>query len=161
MTELTLEIIKTIAISGTAIVAIVTMIKGYYEYKLSTKQKRIELYEKLGTKLETDKTLKKIIDYLETENPDLKNMSRFDRYKFLRYYEDITLIMNSGLMKPEIAHYMFSYYAIKCDSSSVFWHDINRKAIYWKAFNDFVSQMKEIEQKTLKTSNQKHQNLSI
>jgi len=155
MTELQLEIIKTIAISGTALVAIVTMIKGYYDYRLSIKQKRIELFEKLGTKLETDKTLKKIIDYLETENPELRNMSRFDRYKFLRFYEDINLIMNSGLMKPEIAHYMFSYYAIKCYNSEVFWHDINRNAIYWQAFNDFVSKMKEIEMKNLNISNLK------
>lgn len=161
MTEFELEVIKTAAITGTAILAIVTLIKGYYEYKLSTRQKRIEFYEKLGTKLETDENLKTIIDYLETGNPELRKISRFNRYKFLRYYEDIALIMNSGLLKPKIAHYMFSYYAIRCADSTDFWHDINKEAIYWKTFIDFVSQMRSIESDCLRKENNYMNKLKI
>lgn len=149
MTDFHLNIIKTIAIAGTAIVAIITLIKGYLEYKLTSTQKRSDLYERLGTKLETDETLKLIIHYLEIEDPEIKNLSRFDRYKFLRFYEDIALIMNSGLIKPEIAHYMFSYYAIQCYHSDNFWYEIERNSIYWRVFNEFVEKMENLEQENL------------
>jgi NDP-sugar pyrophosphorylase family protein len=149
MTEIHLNIIKAIAITGTSIVAIITLIKGYLEYKLTSTQKRSEFYERLGTKLETDETLKLIIHYLETNDTEIRNLARFERYKFLRFYEDIALIMNSDLIKPEIAHYMFSYYAVKCFDSDDFWHDIERNSIYWRVFNEFVEKMKKMENQNL------------
>lgn len=45
MNELNLELIKIVAILGTAVVAIFTLIKGYLEYKNINKIKRLEIYE--------------------------------------------------------------------------------------------------------------------
>lgn len=54
-------------------------------------------------------------------------------------------MMNSGLVRKDVAHYMFGYYAIRCWESEHFWSEVNRKSIYWALFRDFVEKMKAIE----------------
>jgi len=50
--------------------------------------------------------------------------------------------MNSGLIKPQVAHYMFGYYALLCWESEEFWTGVNRLSDYWSLFADFCEQMK-------------------
>lgn len=149
MEDTTLEIIKTAAAVGTAVVAIVTILKGYAEYKLSAIQKRVELFEKYLQKLKENETLRHIIELLEKESENIKNVPRTDRYFYLGYFEEIALLVNSRVLKPEIAHYMFAYYARICWENDNFWHEINRNSTYWRVFREFVMQMKELEDKNM------------
>ena len=144
----TLDLIKTIAISGTSIVAIFTLIKGYSEYRLSVKQKRSELYETYRKKLKENVTIRSVVDALENDN-GIAQIPRIDKYMFLGFYEDIALLMNTGLIKPEIAHYMFGYYAMRCWENDVFWEEINRKSHYWRVFREFVEKMKNLEDRKM------------
>ena len=121
------------------------MIKGYSEYKLTTKQRRIELYEIYRRKLKEDETIRSVVDALENDNGNIVEISRIDKYMFLGFYEDIALLMNTGLIKPEIAHYMFGYYAMRCWENESFWNDINRNSHYWRVFREFVEKMKDLE----------------
>lgn len=141
----TLDLIKTIAISGTSIVAIITLIKGYSEYRLSVKQKRSELYETYRKKLKENETISRVVDALENDNVNIADLPRFERYMFLGFYEDIALLMNTKLIKPEIAHYMFGYYAMRCWENDKFWTDINRESHYWRVFKEFVEKMRDLE----------------
>ena len=149
MENLTLEIIKTMAIVGTAVIAAVTIIKGYAEYRLSAVQKRVELFEKYRQKMKENEILKTIIGLLEQESADIRTVQRTDRYFYLGYFEEIALLVNSRVLKPEIAHYMFAYYAKLCWANDNFWHDINRDSIYWRVFREFVEQMIELEEKNM------------
>lgn len=149
MENTTLEIIKTVATVGTAIIAAVTILKGYAEYKLSAVQKRVELFEKYHQKLKGNETFKRIIELLEDDSTDIINVPRTDRYFYLGYFEEIALLVNSGILKPEIAHYMFAYYAKLCWTNDNFWHDINRNSIYWRVFREFVEQMIKLEEKNM------------
>jgi len=78
----TLDLIKTIAISGTSIVAIFTLIKGYTEYRLTTKQKRSELYETYRMKLKENETIRSVVDALENDNGNIVEISRIEKYMF-------------------------------------------------------------------------------
>lgn len=149
MENITLEIIKTVAAVGTAVVAVVTILKGYTEYRLSAVQKRVELFERYHQKLKENKTLKHIIELLERNNDDIRNIPITDRYFYLGYFEEIALLVNSRVLKPEIAHYMFAYYAKLCWANENFWHDINRNSIYWRVFKEFVEQMIKLEEKNM------------
>lgn len=149
MDNTTLEIIKTVATVGTAVIAAVTILKGYAEYKLSAVQKRVELFEKYHQKLKENETLKRIIGLLDDKSADVRNIPRTDKYFYLGYFEEIALLVNSGVLKPEIAHYMFAYYAKICWTNDNFWHDINRNSIYWRVFREFVEQMIELENKNM------------
>jgi hypothetical protein len=53
--------------------------------------------------------------------------------------------MNSGLLRKEVAHYFFGWYAIKCWESKYFWENLVKEDPYWNLFRDFVLQMKEVE----------------
>ena len=63
---------------------------------------------------------------------------------YLGLFEEIAIAMNSGLIKAEVAHYMFGYYALLCRDSPDFWSNVNRASPYWSLFHDFCDQM-EIE----------------
>lgn len=149
MESQTLELIRTITFIVTAIVAIMTLIKSNYQYRLSVKQKRIELYETYRIKLNENEAINSIVDALVNDNENIRNIRKIDKFLFLGFYEDIALLMNTGLIKPEIAHYMFGYYAIICWENNLFWKDINRESHYWRVFKEFVQQMKDLEQKKI------------
>ena len=82
---------------------------------------------------------------LDKESDEIQNILYKDRYDFIGVFEDIAIMMNSGLIKKEIVHYMLAYYAIRCWENDLFWKEINRDCVYWRLFKDFVLQMKEIE----------------
>jgi hypothetical protein len=140
------ELIKLIITIITAIITLIAIIKGYLEYQKSVKQKRVELFIKYRDHLKNDVIFKKILELLETNNNDeIRNLPRFDRYLFLGFYEEIALLVNSRIMKPEIAHYMFAYYAKLCWENDTFWYDISRESFYWRVFREFVEQMIQLE----------------
>ena len=66
---------------------------------------------------------------------------------FLRYFEEIALMVNSGLLRKDVAHYMFGYYAIRCWESDYFWTHLNRQGPYWALFREFAGEMARMEKK--------------
>jgi len=75
---------------------------------------------------------------------DLREISFQVKRDYLGLFEEIAIAMNSGLIKPQVAHYMFGYYALLCRESDDFWSGVNRLSDYWSLFNDFCDQM-EVE----------------
>jgi hypothetical protein len=52
--------------------------------------------------------------------------------------------MHSGVLKPDVALYMFSYEAIQCNESEHFWDGIGQdKKIYWGLLDAFANDMKK------------------
>jgi hypothetical protein len=47
--------------------------------------------------------------------------------------------LNLGIIRREVAHYMFGYYAIRCWDSDASWHGVNRNSPYWSLFKNFAS----------------------
>lgn len=60
---------------------------------------------------------------------------------YLGLFEEIALTMNSGLIRPGVAHYMFGYYALLCWESDELWADVNRLSTHWTLFADFCEQI--------------------
>lgn len=57
--------------------------------------------------------------------------------------------MNTGLIKPEIAHCMFGYCAMRCWENDLFWEEINRNSHYWRVFREFVKKMEDLENRKM------------
>ena len=142
---LTLSEWKDIATIAGVIVALGALIKGVYEYVKQGSQKRAEQFIELRKRLKANESFSKILRFLETDSKELKNISLEEKYEYIGFFEEIALMVNSGLISPEIAHYMFSYYATRCWQSDLFWNDINRDSLYWIVFRKFVEQMKSME----------------
>jgi hypothetical protein len=52
--------------------------------------------------------------------------------------------MEWGLIEPDIAHYMFGYYALHCANCRAFWVGVGQWNPYWDRFRKFCHRM-EIE----------------
>lgn len=131
------------------LVALGTFIKAIFEYKLQGRQKRAELFDKFKGTLKTEPRILQVTQYLEDDNIALSTIPILDRYFFLGFYEQIAIAVNSQLIKKEVAHYMFSYFALRCWESENFWTGINKKSYYWHVFRQYVEQMQKLESKQL------------
>lgn len=142
---MTLEQAKDLAAIVGAVIALVTLVKGVVEYVHQGAQKRAEQFSAMRLRFKNDEQFKQICDLLETDSPGLVGIPFKDKRDFLGFFEEVALMLNSGILRAPVAHYMFGYYALRCADSDNFWSDVNRDSPYWSLFNDFVAQMRRIE----------------
>jgi hypothetical protein len=133
-------------IIGTSVAAI-GLLRGLYEYQMQNAQKRAESYLKLREKFKESTRFKGLFELLEHDDPKLAGISYEIKQDFLGFYEDIAMFVNSGLLKRDVAHYMFSYYALKCANSKHFWEtrELEKDSQYWALFWQFVRQMQQAD----------------
>ncbi len=136
---------RNIAIIVGTIITLLTLIKGVYEYTRQVAQKRSEQYAEMRKRFRESKTFPKLLDLLEENDPKLAKLPWSEKVELLGFYEDVALMVYSGIMKRHVAFYMFAYYALRCWDSEYFWHDVNRNSSYWSLFRHFVEDMKAIE----------------
>lgn len=137
---------KDLATIVGAVVAFVTLLKGVIEYTKQGAQKRAEHFIEMRKRLKENLTFKQICALTEGNDEQLKKLQFSDKRDFLGFFEEVALMVNSGLIKKEVAHYMFGYYALRCWESDSFWMGVNRDSPYWALFKDFATQMKEVEE---------------
>lgn len=141
------QIIQLLAAAVT-ITGIGTAIKGLLEYSNENKRKRAQQFIEMRHRFKENQTIMKICDLLENDDVKLKDISSRDKIYFLGFYEEVALLMNSKLIKKEIVHYMFGYYAIKCEDSINFWATgVDKTHEYWTTFRRFVEDMKDMTTK--------------
>lgn len=134
-----------IAIIG-VVLAIATTIVGLEQYRLQGNQKKAEFFVEMRRKLKENRMFKNICDLIEKNDPKLQNIPFKEKRDFLGFFEEVALMMNSGLIQKKVAHYMFGYYAIRCWENENFWVDIKRDSMYWSLFRNFVHEMISIEE---------------
>src|SRR5688572_11619154 len=110
-----------LATIGGTVVALCVLAKGVLEYAAQGAQKRAEQFFAIRGRLKDNQSLKEICDLLELDDPGLAHVAFKDKRDFLGLFEEVTLLMNSGLIRKPVAHYMFGYYAIRCWESVNFW----------------------------------------
>ena len=128
-----------------ALVALATLTKGVIEYVRQGAQKRAELFMQMQKRFVESPTLDSITALLERRDPKLSELSFAEKSTFLRFFEEIAIMVQSGLLKKDVAHYMFGYYAVICWKSEHFWQGVNRDGAYWSLFRRFASDMTEME----------------
>ncbi|MBN2833605.1 MAG: hypothetical protein JXR48_01425 [Candidatus Delongbacteria bacterium] len=141
---------REISVIVASLVGIFSFIKGYFEYRSFNRLKRVEFYMSLRHKFKENDTIQKISEIIENNDEEkIENISSIDKYTYLGFFEDIALLVNSKLIKPEIAHYMFGYYAIKCSKNTIFMKEIEDKSMYWIEFYRFVKKMNDLEKRNM------------
>lgn len=129
-----------------------TLMKAIFEFRLQGKQKRADYFDNLKNRLRTDEKLCSITRHLEEDSEELRNVNHIDKYYFLGFFEQVAVSVNSNLIKENVAHYFFGYFAIRCWESENFWfisdsEEIAKDEYYWNTFKIFVESMKKIESK--------------
>lgn len=148
---ITSSIATVVGVLG-ALVALATLIKALMEYIQQGRQKRAEHFFELRRKLKENAEFSRVAGLLDEASlhdeeaararEELKRLSFQIKRDYLGLFEEVAIAMNSGLIKPQVAHYMFGYYALLCWKSDDFWANVNRLSDYWSLFNDFCEQMK-------------------
>lgn len=134
------------------LLTLATLLKAILEYRLQGRQKRAELFDKFKTILKSEPRIVLVNSMLEDDQPALANIPLIDRYYFLGFFEQVAIAVNSGLIDKDVAHYMFSYFAMQCWESKHFWNGINKESYYWSVFAKFVKTMRQIEHRNLHKS---------
>ncbi len=135
---------------GTAI-ALATLIKGTLEYIKQGAVKRAELFLEMRDKYTKFFYLFDMLDHQDTDEGcnKLRALQFEEKLRFLGFYEELALMIESGLIRRGVAHYMFGYYAIVCWKSDHFWNEEDREDPYWRLFRLFVERMLKEEQNFL------------
>ena len=136
---------RNIAIILSVGVAVLTLVKAVVEYTRQNSQRRAEHYLKLREKFSESEKFDNLFEMIEKNDPALSQIAVHRRQEFLGFYEDVALLVNSGLLRKPVAHYMFAYYAIRCWESDHFWDSMDRNSAYWRLFRHFVAQMEQVE----------------
>jgi hypothetical protein len=144
------DLIQTIATILGGFIALITLIKAIYEYQLQGRQKRADYFDSIKNKIRNDPKIIEIINLLEDDKPELSKIPKINKYFFIDLHEELAIAINTGLIKKNVAHYFFGYFALRCWESKNFWlledgKIINKQTYYWTTFTKFIEQMKEIE----------------
>lgn len=156
-----MEVIKNIATTIAAIVGIFAFIKGLLEYIKQNTLKRIDLFLQIRTKFKSKGLyFRKLLDWIEIDDIKLKNNNDIYyekeditvyriKYDILGFFEEVALLVNSKVIRIEIAHYMFGYYIMKIFDSQHFWDnsDFSKNDYFWSLFVNFATRIKEFDNK--------------
>ena len=129
-----------------AVGAVTGFVVGLRKYTESQRQKRAEYFLDLWRRFRDSPEYRKVVLSLEKERSESKELTLDEKLEFLGFHDQIALLLNSNLIAPQVAHYMFGCYAIK------FWDRYEKDtdlqlvegedAKYWAVFNDFVTRMR-------------------
>jgi len=139
----TLKELSTIIGAG---IALTTLVKGVFEYTKTNTMKRAEYFSQLHKELMDVVVETRIGSALETNSNTLRALSFDEKFRFLGYFEKVALMLNSGLVREKVVHYMFGYFAIQCWNNQEFWNDLDRDSFYWALFRKFAERMKEVNE---------------
>ncbi|GIF02388.1 hypothetical protein [Paractinoplanes rishiriensis] len=144
----TAGVVSACAATIGALVALGTLIRSMHEYVLQGRQKRSEAFFALRARLKGDARMVEILRLIQDDDPklaDQEEVSYTEKYEVLGYFEEVALMLNSGVVRPAVAWYMFGYYALRLSDSGNFWSNIERADPYWALFNTFAEKMNQLE----------------
>jgi len=139
-----LDITKDVAIVVGSLIALVTFFFGALEYSRQGHQARAAHFVQMRRRFLETPAYREILDLLATNDKRLTSVSIQEKRNFVGFLEEVALMVNSGLIRKEVAHYMFGYYVLLCDGSTDFWNGLDRESPYWSLFRRFAAEMKDV-----------------
>lgn len=138
-----LSLIKDISIIVAGVITLITFMTGVFQYVRQGKQTRAAQFVEMRRRFLEDPSFREICNLLATDDPALREVPVQERRNFVGFFEEVALMVNSGILKPKVAHYMFGYYVLLVDGSTHFWEGLDRSSEYWAVFRSFAAVMKQ------------------
>ena len=132
--------------AAAAAIALLGLFKGVREYHLQGSLKRAEFFLKKNEQFFEDERLVRIRMLIQSNDEcliDGSKVSRDDKRAYLTFFEEVALLYNSGLIKQDVARYMYGYYAIRCLESERFWSGLKKSEKQWGLFLAFADRLKQ------------------
>jgi hypothetical protein len=133
----------------------IAAIAAFFAYKEFSKSKNLNAIDKFITyrdKLKKDDSLCKIIRHVQMWQNDetIRNqipqeITLFDFYNFLGFYEEINILITKKHLDIELAKDMFAFYALQIADNSFYWEHFNEDYLTdneWLNFRRFITKMR-------------------
>jgi len=146
MDQHSLDFWKDVAIIFGGVIALTTFFSGMFEYIRQGHQHRAANFLQMRRRFLEDPLFREILNLMATNSPEVKNTPIQDRRNFVGFLEEVALMVNSGLIRKEVAHYMFGYYVLLTDRCDNFWDGLDRDSQYWSVFRQLSKQMLVLNQ---------------
>lgn len=134
---------KNWAIIAAGVVAFITLLVALLEYFRQGRQHRAENFIQMRRRFLETPEYRRILDQLAGDQPSLRDESVQEKRNFIGFLEEVALMVNSRLIRREVAHYMFGYYVLLAARSENFWVDLDKDSEYWTLFRGFAREMNE------------------
>jgi hypothetical protein len=123
--------------------SLLAFFKGVIEYTRQGSEKRADRFFKLEREFFQSECNKNICRLLESDDPRLLKIEYEDKLNFLGFLEQVALLVNSKLLRFEVANYVYGYYISKCAGSVNFWtSELDKTSPYWTLFFSFSDRIK-------------------
>jgi hypothetical protein len=140
-----ISFVKDVSIIIAGIVALSTFLSGVVEFVRQGRQRRAENLVQMRRRFLETPQYREILDMLQSGDPRIADSSIQERRNFVGFLEEIALMVNSRLIRPEVAQYMFGYYVLLVARNEAFWSGLKRGDVYWTLFDHFAEQMAAME----------------
>jgi hypothetical protein len=143
---MTLDDLKNWATIFGTVVGVVVASKGIIEYTQQNAIRRLELFQAMRKRFEESPAMQRVRAALEADKEDaVTSLAKNDKVDFLAFYEDLALMVDSRMMRPEIAQYWFGFYVVLANEKQAFWADLNPNLPYWRVVRQFAQKMQSAE----------------
>ncbi len=144
-----LTVVKDVSIIIAGAVTLITFMMGVIQYARQGHDARASQFVQMRRRFLEDPAFRELLNLLARDDPRLAQMPIQDRRNFVGFFEEVALMVNSRIIKPGVAHYMFGYYVRLVDRSEHFWEGLDRDSVYWQVFRQFAHQMRVVKEDAL------------
>lgn len=137
---------KNWAIIAAGVIAFITFVTGLLEYVRQGRQHRAQNFVQMRRRFLETPQYRQILDKLAVDDPTLANESIQEKRNFIGFLEEVALMVNSKLIRREVAHYMFGYYVLLAAKSQHFWSGLDKESPYWTVFREFAVEMGQMNE---------------
>ena len=117
--------------------------------------KRAEYFSSMRNQFKNNERFANLLKLLEVDSHELTDIPYRQKVEFIGFFEEVALLMNSKLIKKDVAHYMFYYFAKRCWKSKNFWIKLNKDSFYWALFKEYIEEMENFERELFKVKKRK------
>ncbi len=139
---------KNWSIIAAGLIGFVTFMSGLAEYIRQGHQRRAENFVQMRRRFLETPQYRQILDKLAVDDITLGQESIQEKRNFIGFLEEVALMVNSRLIRREVAHYMFGYYVLLAAKSEHFWEGLDKDSEYWTVFRKFAKDMSEMKEST-------------
>lgn len=132
---------KDLAIVLGTVIGLITFFFGALEYMRQNRQSRVQAFIEMRRRFLETPRFRELLELLASDDERLKQVGVQDKRNFLGFLEEIALMVESDLIKREVAGYMFGHYVSLSRQSKNLWFGLDPGSVYWTVFHRFAEDM--------------------
>jgi hypothetical protein len=140
-----LSTVKDFAIILAGVIALTTFFSGVLEYNRQGRSRRAEHFVDMRRRFLENDSFRQTLNLLPGDDVRLKEISIQDRRNFIGFLEEVALMVNSKIIRREVAHYMFGYYVGLAEKSEHLWEGLDKNSVYWTVFREFAHALHDVK----------------